>query len=270
MLHPFELSRRFKHQMLRDGPHEPDCPRTILDLVDGIVTIDPDNRPESPSTSRNNVHFFGCEETVSGEDVDRTIALYSDAGIERFFFWLSPNDQSEQIETLLVERGASKWRGTGYPTLLRKAERLADHPTDLVVSQVSAGEVTSFREDISRIYADPRFRPMFVETCGAPDQHHFLGFDGDRPVSAGILRVYDDLGTLGWMATAEAARGRGGQSALIVARVNLAVKLGCEWVSGSTLYVLESSLRNMQRKGFQIVYDRLVYGFGTKGRIPSL
>ena len=64
------------------------------------------------------------------------------------------------------------------------------------------------------------------------------------------------------MAMAEDARGKGGQSALIVARVNLAVELGCEWVTGPTLYALESSLNNVQRKGFEIVYDREVHGFG--------
>jgi len=227
-----------------------------------VVTLDPLNVPEFPSTSRNNVEFFGCEREVSAEDVDRIVDFFRNASVSCFFFWLSPNPQMEDIQRWLVDTGIKRWAGTGYPTLLRAADHLPEHSTELKVRRVSPDEALQYVPDINRIYSDPKFKSAFAESCGAPGLHHFLAFDGDRAVSAGILGVADDLGSLGWMATAEDARGRGGQSALIVARVNHAVDLGCRWVSGATLYALNSSLSNMQRRGFQIVYDKEVFGYG--------
>ena len=262
MLDPQELTVKLKRAMIVADDAVPNAPARVMDLVDGVVTLDPENVPEFPSTSRNNVHYFGCEQLVSSVDVDRIVEFYNGEGVSRFFIWLSPNGQLEEIRLWLVERGFQRWQGTGYPTLLRSAERLPEHQTDLVIRQVDAEEAAQYTSQIGNIYADPRFKPIFVETCGAPGHHHFLAFAGDQPVSAGLLTIADDLGVLGWMATAEHARGQGGQSALIVDRVNLAEELGCQWVSGSTLYALESSLENMQRKGFEIVFDREVYGFG--------
>tara|TARA_Y100000588_G_scaffold390265_1_gene495215 strand:+ start:2686 stop:2838 length:153 start_codon:yes stop_codon:yes gene_type:complete len=34
---------------------------------------------------------------------------------------------------------------------------------------------------------------------------------------------------------------------------------GCKWVCSETLYLLKPSLRNLQRNGFEIVYDKEVY-----------
>ena len=67
------------------------------------------------------------------------------------------------------------------------------------------------------------------------------------------------------MSTLEAHRLRGAQNALIVRRVNDALALGCDLIVSETLYKLKNSLRNFQRKGFEIVYDKEVY---TGGRLP--
>ena len=262
MLDPFDLVRKLKKTAAIYDVATPGGPARHTDLTDAVVTLDPENVPELPSTSRNNVRFFGCERVVSSEDVDLIIDFYKDAGASRFFFWLSPNSQLAEIKAWLLDRGLKQWTQTGYPTLLRRADRLDEHSTGLVVRCVDSDEASRYATDISLIYSDLRFDPIFVESCGAPGLHHFLAFDGDRAVSAGMLGIADDVGSLGWMATAEDARGKGGQSALIVERVNRAAELGCRWVVGSTLYALKSSLANMQRKGFEIVYDQEVYGFG--------
>ena len=179
---PIELARALKRNMILADSAIPDGPDTYEDVT------------EFPSTSRKNVHFFGCERELSEEDVDRLSAFYRSEGVERFFFWLSPCAQLEEIKGWLTDRGMTAWEGTGYPTLLRRAERLPPHSTELSVRQVDAGEAQKYASEIAKIYSDPRFRPVFVETCGAPGQHHFLGLDGDRAVSAGILHVTDTLG----------------------------------------------------------------------------
>ena len=60
-------------------------------------------------------------------------------------------------------------------------------------------------------------------------------------------------------ATAESHRQRGAQQALIAARIEQAERIGCSILVSETLTMLEHSLRNLQRAGFQEVYEKEVY-----------
>lgn len=60
-------------------------------------------------------------------------------------------------------------------------------------------------------------------------------------------------------ATRESDRRRGAQQALIARRVERAEQLGCSMLVSETLYMLEPSLRNLQRAGFEEVYQKEVY-----------
>jgi GNAT superfamily N-acetyltransferase len=59
--------------------------------------------------------------------------------------------------------------------------------------------------------------------------------------------------------TAETHRKRGAQQALIAKRVERAEQIGCSILVSETLTMLEHSLRNLQRAGFQEIYDKEVY-----------
>ena len=60
-------------------------------------------------------------------------------------------------------------------------------------------------------------------------------------------------------ATTEGDRKRGAQQALIATRVGRAEQLGCAVLVSETLYMLEHSYRNLQRAGFEEVYEKEVY-----------
>jgi GNAT superfamily N-acetyltransferase len=60
-------------------------------------------------------------------------------------------------------------------------------------------------------------------------------------------------------ATAESHRRRGAHQALIAKRIERAEQLGCAIEISETLYMLEHSWRNLQRAGFEEVYEKEVY-----------
>lgn len=97
-------------------------------------------------------------------------------------------------------------------------------------------------------------------SAGKPGFHHFMAFDGAKPVAVAALAVNEGLGYLGWMSTAEDARRRGAQQALIAARVAKAQALGCDVIVSETLTMLTTSLANLERVGFREVYETEVWG----------
>jgi GNAT superfamily N-acetyltransferase len=90
-----------------------------------------------------------------------------------------------------------------------------------------------------------------------------MAFDGGRPVAIAALCVFEDLGYLTAAATAESHRKRGAQQALIAKRVERAERIGCSLLVSETLYMLEHSYRNLQRAGFQEVYEKEVYEWSS-------
>ena len=90
---------------------------------------------------------------------------------------------------------------------------------------------------------------------------HFLAYDGDAAVSAAAMFVTEGVAWLGFGATREAARGRGGQSALFATRLREARDQGCRWAITETgeetpEEPVNHSYRNMLRAGFHLAYAR--------------
>jgi GNAT superfamily N-acetyltransferase len=86
-----------------------------------------------------------------------------------------------------------------------------------------------------------------------------MAFDDSHPVAIATLCIFEDLGYLMAAATAESHRKRGAQQALIAKRIEQAERLGCSLLVSETLYMIEHSYRNLERAGFQEVYEKEVY-----------
>lgn len=89
---------------------------------------------------------------------------------------------------------------------------------------------------------------------GAPGWTQLVAHDGDRPVASAALHVRDGVGWLGGASTLPDVRGRGAQTALVLARLRLAADQGAREVvvkaaPGS------ASLRNLGRAGFAAAYE---------------
>ena len=212
-----------------------------------------DDHPH-PSSNHNRVHLCGAEGGLTREGVRRLAGLFDEAGVGRFFFWLSPGPDREFVRGWLLEAGLSRFPYVAYPTLVRGADESAPVETDLEVRELAVGEAAGFADGLG----DAAW-PEYLPSIGAPGFFHFMAFDRRRPVASAVLCMSGELGYLGMARTAEPDRRRGAQRALIAKRIEKARALGCRTLASETLSILTTSLGNLQKAGFQPAYEKEVY-----------
>jgi GNAT superfamily N-acetyltransferase len=258
-MRPDEIARQLKAIRQKELDCVPYDSRIQVQIESAIVTLDPPSATSPyPSANRNGVCFFGCGGRVSRTDLSEILSIFRDSEVQRFFFWLSPNPQEEVITGWLEDNRFKPFKGTTYPTLIRHVEPVASFRTCLDVRRVSRGEVEENRDAVVRIF-EPWPSSFFFESIEKSGFEHFMAYEAGAPVSAAILACDGDFAYLGWAGTAEAHRKKGGQNALIRARLNRAEELGCRVACSETLAMLKTSLRNLQRNGFETVYHKKVY-----------
>jgi GNAT superfamily N-acetyltransferase len=218
------------------------------------VSVDPDRQGAAASANLNRIYLCGTEAGLRPDGLDGLIELFAAAGVKRFFVWLSPGPDMDVVRGWLTERGITRVRWTGYPTLCRSGHSPVLFKTDFEIREVSAAEIEAARDQLGDTP-----RPDYTGAAGKQGFFHYMAFDGNRPVAIAALCLFEDLGYLMAAATAETHRKRGAQQALIAKRVERAEQIGCSILVSETLTMLEHSLRNLQRAGFHEVYDKEVY-----------
>jgi GNAT superfamily N-acetyltransferase len=221
---------------------------------DCYITIDPERQAPFASANLNRAYLCGTEAGMDFDSVGRLIDLFTSEGVKRFFVWLSPGPNMDVVRRWLEGSGLSRVRRTGYPTLCREQPSPLQFSTDLEIREVGADDIDNAREDLGET-----LWPVYARSAGKAGFFHYMAFDGRRPVAIAALCVFEDLGYLMAAATAETHRKRGAQQALIARRVERAEQIGCPVLVSETLYMLEHSYRNLQRAGFQEVYEKEVY-----------
>jgi GNAT superfamily N-acetyltransferase len=218
------------------------------------VTIDSDRQGPFASSNYNRVHICGTEPGLQPDGIERLIELFAGEGVKRFFVWLSPGPNMDVVRHWLENQGLSRIRRTGYPTLVRDSRTPVQFRTDLAIREISADEIVRARGQLG-----DTMWPEYARSAGKEGFFHYTAFDGDHPVAIAALCVFEDLGYLMAAATAEGHRKRGAQQALIARRIQKAEQIGCSTLVSETLYMLEHSYRNLQRGGFQEVYEKEVF-----------
>lgn len=218
------------------------------------VSIDPDRQAPYASANLNRVYLCGAEAGMDSNSIARLIDLFTAQGVKRFFVWLSPGPDMDDVRHWLQQAGLSRIRRTGYPTLCRTQPSPVLFRTDLEIREVSIDEIEEARDHLGET-----LWPEYARSAGSDGFFHYMAFDGERPVAIAALCIFENLGYLMASATAESHRKRGAQQALIAKRVERAEQIGCGIMVAETLYMLEHSYRNLQRAGFQEVYEKEVY-----------
>jgi hypothetical protein len=218
------------------------------------LTIDPARQGPFASSNYNRVHMCGAEPGLEPDGIERLIQQFKAAGVKRFFIWLSPGPDMHLARGWIENAGFSRIRRTGYPTLHRASIAPARFTTDLQVREVTPDEIAGARDQLG-----DTLWPEYARSAGKPGFFHFMAFDAARPVAIASLCAFEGLGYLMAAATAESDRKRGAQQALIAGRIARAAQIGCSALASETLYMLEHSYRNLQRAGFQEVYEKEVY-----------
>jgi GNAT superfamily N-acetyltransferase len=218
------------------------------------VTLDPERQGPFASLNMNRVHLCGTEAGLTTSGIAGLIDRFATERIKRFFVWLSPGPDMDTVRGWLEAQGLSRVRRTGYPTLWRRTASPMAFKTDLDVREVSAEEIAAARDQ----FGDALW-PGYLRSAGKPGFFHFMAFDGGRPVAIAALCLFEDIGYLMAAATAESDRRRGAQQALIASRVARAEQMGASIQVSETLYMIEHSLRNLQRAGFEEAYEKEVF-----------
>jgi GNAT superfamily N-acetyltransferase len=207
----------------------------------------------------NRVVGLGVGAAATESQLDEVVAFYDRLDQRNVAISLAPQAQPPELEAWLGDRGFTPrtrwvkcWRTTAEPPVVA---------TDLRIEEVGPAEGDAFGSIIETVFGfPPVVTPLASILAGRPGWHVYLGYDGDRPVSAAAMHIDGDVAWLGFGATLEAARGRGGQSAMFARRISDARDLGCRLVitetGEDTREEPNPSLHNMLRTGFQIAYLR--------------
>jgi hypothetical protein len=218
------------------------------------LTIDPARQGPFASSNYNRVHMCGAEPGLEPDGIKLLIQQFKAAGVKRFFIWLSPGPDMHLARGWIENAGFARIRRTGYPTLHRASTAPSRFTTDLQVREVTADEIAGARDQLG-----DTLWPEYARSAGKPGFFHFMAFDAARPVAIASLCAFEGLGYLMAAATAASDRKRGAQQALIAGRIARAAQIGCSALASETLYMLVHSYRNLQRAGFEEVYEKEVY-----------
>jgi GNAT superfamily N-acetyltransferase len=207
---------------------------------------------------------LGVETAAEPGEAARIAALYRAAGVTKFFIHLtpetSPADLAGDLEaTALVRRRA-------WVKFLRNMDQPPpESPSSLGVREIGTEHAMDFAKiaahgfDMAEIAA-----PLIAGLAGRPGWHLFMTFDGDRPAGTGALFVRDGMGWCDWAATDPEYRRRGGQGAVLAARIARAAELGCRLMATTTGEAVEGdpqhSYYNIEKAGFRTAYTRANYG----------
>lgn len=220
----------------------------------------------SDTLAINRALGFGFDEPLTPALLDEVTRQYRAAGCKRFVLQWSPSARPASVPRELEARGF-----TSIPAMAKLVADLrawsgstAAPAPELRVEEIGPDERSIFE----RIVAEPLGVPAGLEagissTVGLSDWHHYLAFDGDRPIAGAALYVQRDHAWLGIGATVAAERCRGAQSALLARRLHDAARRGCTWASADTLAPTadrpNASFRNMLRAGMRPLYERPNY-----------
>lgn len=139
---------------------------------------------------------------------------------------------------------------------------LADAPAGPVVRRAAPADASEFARVLNVGYELPEESVrghIFASTMGHEGWIHYLvEYDGE-PGSASVLFVSDGVAQLFVATTMPSFRGRGGQGALIRQRLRDALDAGADLATSQT-GTENASPRNMERRGFELLYTRWIYG----------
>ena len=223
-------------------------------LGSAYMTISPAEQGPFASSNFNRVYLCGAEDGLTADALASVADLFRQAGVDRYYVWLSPGPRMELVRCWLADAGMTRRPHVHYPTLSRDASPPSHPATRVEVREVDAAEVRTLAARSEGIAW-----PDYLRSAGAPGFHHFMAFDDATPIATAVLYVLDDIGYLGTALTDEPFRGRGAQQALIAKRIETAAALGCRILVSETLSFLEISLSNLQRAGFRTLFEKEVY-----------
>jgi GNAT superfamily N-acetyltransferase len=220
---------------------------------DGVLCLRCDTLPGSRMF--NHVFGLGLDRPAGEDDLAWIAAAY---GGRAHHVAVSPAARPAELGALLGARGYAP--GYGWVKFRRGVEPLPAPETDLRVAEAGRG-AADFGAIIAAAFGLPAWAAEWLAAVpGRPGWTCLVAMDGATPVSAGGLYVAGGVGWLAFGATLPEHRGRGGQTAILAARIARAADLGCVALAVETGARepgrAEASYRNIVAADFEPRYLR--------------
>jgi GNAT superfamily N-acetyltransferase len=214
----------------------------------GVIVLRPDEAPLSPMVNR--VGGLGIDEPATEDAVDAALAAIGDD--VSCYVSVAPEARPDALTDWLRNRGLEpSW---GWMAFRRGVDDVPEPSTSLRVVRVGRAEAPAFGHVVATGYALPDAVASWAGDAHELGWDCWLALDGDRPAAAAGVFIAEGVGYLGFAATLPEHRGKGGQNALLAARIRHAREAGCDVVVTETGELREdrpsSSYRNILRSGF--------------------
>ena len=225
--------------------------------------------PEIDWYTPNRLMGFGLSEPAEESMLDEALKIVKERHTSRFFVPLCPDTEpgNEELRRWLIKRGFY-FHNSWVKLSLDTSE---NHPSpkikcDFTIQEISRDSAQDFAATLLAGFGYPEsFRPWLELLVGKIGWHHYLAFDGAKPVANGALFVRNRIGYLCLGSTIPSARRRGAQEALIERRIHDAASAGCDVLftetEAETPAKPNPSFHNMLRSGFKLLYSRENYAF---------
>jgi GNAT superfamily N-acetyltransferase len=207
----------------------------------------------------NRVVGLGTALPATPEGVGAALDWFRARRAERFLVHVTPNAQPAELRRWLTGSGLRPFRG--WMKFGRGREPVVRPRSSLAVRRAGP----ELERDFARIACSAFGLPSEAAAltgalCSRNGWHCFVSFSGDTPAGIGALYVADEAGWLGFGATLPEFRGRGGQAAVLAARLEAAFDAGCRTVITETGEAVpgdpQHSYKNILKAGFRELYLR--------------
>ncbi|MGZ8694855.1 MAG: hypothetical protein ACXWYS_05390 [Gaiellaceae bacterium] len=214
--------------------------------------------PSVPSPMLNRVSGLGLAEPASEAALEEIDEFFAEHRVP-YAIAVAPGAQPVELTGLLAERGFTS--GYAWTKFSRGLEDPPHGMTDLDVRLIGREAGADFALVVREAYdMPPEAEEGLAETPSAGGFSCFVAYAGAEPAAAGVLVAVAETGWFGFGATRPAFRRRGGQGAVMAARIRHARELGLaelvtetgERVPGRS----SNSYRNILRAGFRPAYVR--------------
>jgi hypothetical protein len=242
--------------VIRDLRREPGCVRYIeRENLRGVMF------PGLPNPFFNRILLSGIvSPDVLGEVLDAYQAMGAPLDLE-----ISPGALNEEMAKLLQGRGFVHTKF--LPVFLKPVYELPTQRSDgLVVKRVlSLDELKQFQElYVTGWKIDPNFAPTLKAYIAGwnefPDWRLYITCLGEQPIGCAVLYTKNSIAYLADATTLEESRGKGAQTALLLARFKEVKTLGADLMFSRADFG-SISQRNMEKQDLRISYAR---AFWTK------
>jgi GNAT superfamily N-acetyltransferase len=202
---------------------------------------------------------LGTRLSATRDGLDTLLAWFRARRAQRFLVHVTPEARPPELRAWLGASGLRAFRG--WMKFARGREAVVRPRTSLAVRRAGSELAPEFARIASAAFGLPGEAALLAGTlCGRTGWHCFVSFAEETPAGIGALYVDDKVGWLGFGATLPEFRGRGGQAAVLAARLEAALDLGCTTVITETGEAVpgdpQHSYKNILKAGFRELYLR--------------